>query len=201
MHPAGAAASRPMLVTSTIAVDTRRVTTSPQRPPSEPALDPDSVQAAIKQRRPFRSRRQETYLCLLLTAEAARWPLLDLLADHDELTPQQYNVLRILRGAGDEGLPTLEIGTRMLERTPGVTRLIDRMETKALVTRQRDRGDRRQVICRITQRGLDLLKKLDKPIDGLEDDAMKALSDAEVETLLPLLNKVRLQLTRGRDRG
>jgi DNA-binding MarR family transcriptional regulator len=190
-----------MLVASTIAVDTDPVTATPPKPPPDAPLDPDSVQAALKQRRPFRSRRQETFLCLLLTAEATRWPLLDLLAGHDELTPQQYNVLRILRGAGADGLPTLEIGTRMIERTPGVTRLIDRMEKKALVTRQRDRGDRRQVICRITERGLALLKKLDKPIDGLEDAAMAGLSDAEVETLLPLLNKVRLQLTQGRDRG
>lgn len=187
-----------MLVASSIRVDTGRVPPAPPKPPNLPPPDPDSVQAAIKQRRPFRSRRQETFLCLLLTAEATRWPLLDLLADHEELTPQQYNVLRILRGAGDDGLPTLEIGTRMLERTPGVTRLIDRMETKALVTRRRDGDDRRQVICRITDRGLALLKKLDKPIDTLEDHAMAALDDAEVETLLPLLNKVRLHLTRDR---
>ena len=158
------------------------------------------LQHEIGKKRPFDEPTQELFLAIMRTAAVLEADGAQLFRDA-ELSGATYNVLRILRGAGADGMPTLEIGTRMIERTPGVTRLIDRMEKKALVTRQRDRGDRRQVICRITERGLALLKKLDKPIDGLEDAAMAALSDAEVEALLPLLNKVRLQLTRGRARG
>ena len=158
----------------------------------------DSIQAAIKQTRPFRSRQQEAFIGLLLTAEALRWPFLDLLSGHDELTLQQYNVLRILRGAGEHGLPTLEIANRMIERTPGVTRLIDRMEQKDLVSRQRAANDRRQVICRITATGLGLLRKLDRPIDALEDSVFAALDEREVATLITLLDKVRVHNTRDR---
>ncbi len=159
--------------------------------PSETAAPADSIQAAIKQTRPFRSRRQEALVGLLLTAEAVKWPMQDLLASHDELTMQQYNVLRILRGAGPAGLPTLEIGTRMIERTPGVTRLIDRMEQKGLVVRERARDDRRLVICRITEAGTSLLKKLDRPVDALDEAVLGALDDDETAELIRLLDKVR----------
>lgn len=156
-----------------------------------------SIQTAIQQTKPFRSRRQEAFIGLLLTAEAARWPFLDLLAGHEELTLQQYNVLRILRGAGPDGLPTLAIAERMVERTPGVTRLIDRMEQKGLVSRERAKDDRRQVICRITDAGLGLLRKLDRPIDVLEEEIFAALDDREVGQLIGLLNQVRVHNTRG----
>lgn len=152
----------------------------------------ESIQAAIKQTRPFRSAAQEAAIGLLLTAEAIRWPLQDLLAGHDELTPQQYNVLRILRGAGPAGLPTLEIGARMIERTPGITRLLDRLESKGLVERTRHVEDRRQVICRITDVGLNLLRRLDRPVDALDDAVMGNLDQAELAELIRLLNKVRL---------
>ena len=174
--------------------------TLPNKPERDAAMPPaaGSIQAAIKQTRPFRSRRQEAFIGLLLTAEATRWPFLDLLAGHEQLTLQQYNVLRILRGAGDDGLPTLEIANRMIERTPGVTRLIDRMEQKDLVSRQRAKSDRRQVICRITANGLSLLRKLDRPIDTLEDSVFAALDEGEVTTLITLLDKVRVHNTRNR---
>ena len=84
------------------------------------------------------------------------------------ITQQQYNVLRILRGAGEKGLPTLEIADRMIEETPGITRLIDRLELKRLVTRERSATDRRQVFCRITPDGLTLLARLDEPIAEAE---------------------------------
>lgn len=150
-----------------------------------------SIQAAIKQTRPFRSRRQEAAVGLLLTAEAVRWPIQDLLASHEDLTMQQYNVLRILRGAGAAGLPTLEIGERMIERTPGVTRLIDRLELKGLVERGRAAPDRRQVICRITAAGAELLRGLDRPIDALDEQVMSGLSEAEIVELIRLLDLVR----------
>lgn len=165
---------------------------SPRTPPHPVAADDGSIRAAIQQTRPFRSRRQEAVVGLLLAAESVRWPLQDLLSGHEQLTLQQYNVLRILRGAGPDGLPTLEIGARMIERTPGVTRLLDRMEHKGLVVRERSAEDRRQVICRITDSGTAMLKKLDRPIDALDDEVLAVLSDAEVDDLIRLLNKVRL---------
>lgn len=159
---------------------------------------PDSIQAAIQQTRPFRSRRQEALVGLLLTAEATRWPAQDLFAGYDGLTLQQYNVLRILRGAGAAGLPTLEIGARMIERTPGVTRLLDRMEQKDLVVRERSRDDRRQVICRLTETGASLLRKLDRPVDALDEELLQCLDDDEVAEFIRLLDKVRVHNTRGR---
>jgi MarR family transcriptional regulator, organic hydroperoxide resistance regulator len=166
--------------------------------PQNVAPDDGSIRAAIKQTKPFRSQRQEALVGLLLTAEAVRWPLHDLLASHEDLTLQQYNVLRILRGAGQEGLPTLAIGERMIERTPGVTRLIDRMEEKGLVVRERSPEDRRQVICRITELGANLLRRLDRPVDALDEDLMRGLDDAEVREFIRLLDAVRRHNTRGR---
>ncbi len=177
--------------------DTERVT-SPRPKHQDPApADDGSIQAAIKQTKPFRSRRQEALVGLLLTAEAVRWPLQDLLAGHGQLTFQQYNVLRILRGAGADGLPTLAIAERMIERTPGVTRLLDRMEQKGLVARERDATDRRVVVCRITDAGSNLLRQLDRPVDALDDEVMKGLRDSEVADLIQLLDKLRRHNSRG----
>ena len=93
---------------------------------------------------------------------------------HD-ITLQQYNVLRILRGAGDEGLPTLDIAERMIEHAPGVTRLIDRLEAKGLVRRQRPADDRRQVLCVATAAALALLEQLDAPMDRADREALGML--------------------------
>jgi DNA-binding MarR family transcriptional regulator len=107
------------------------------------------------------------------------------------LTVQQFNVLRILRGAGKEGLPTLEIAQRMIEQTPGITRLIDRLETKTLVGRERCPTDRRQVFCRITKEGLSLLARLDGPVHQAEEVALAALSPRQLAQLLSLLDRTR----------
>ncbi|MFW6089503.1 MAG: MarR family winged helix-turn-helix transcriptional regulator [Gemmatimonadota bacterium] len=107
------------------------------------------------------------------------------------ITHQQYNVLRILRGAGEEGLPTLDIGERMVERSPGVTRLVDRLVAKGLVTRERCPDDRRQVICRISESGLDLLARLDEPVDDATSRALAGLDESEIDRLVQLLDRVR----------
>jgi DNA-binding MarR family transcriptional regulator len=180
---------------STIRTDKASVART-EKPRSESAAPANSIQAAIKQTRPFRSRRQEALVGLMLTAEAVKWPMQDLLAAHEDLTLQQYNVLRILRGAGASGLPTLEIGARLIERTPGVTRLIDRMEQKGLVVRERARDDRRLVLCRITETGISLLKKLDRPVDALDERVFGDLDESEVAELIRLLDKVRLHASR-----
>jgi DNA-binding MarR family transcriptional regulator len=106
------------------------------------------------------------------------------------ITLQQFNVLRILRGGGPAGLPTLEVGVRMIEQTPGVTRLLDRLETKGLVRRQRCPKDRRQHLCWITQEGLDLLAALDGPVVAGSDEALKGLTGAQLSALVRLLARV-----------
>src|SRR5947207_13462800 len=111
----------------------------------------------------FRSREQEATLGLLRTADAMKRSLAQVIEPHG-ITPQQYNVLRILRGAGAEGLATLEIAERMIEQTPGITRLLDRLQRKKFVTRRRSSTDRRCVYCRITVDGLTLLGRLDLPV-------------------------------------
>ncbi len=108
------------------------------------------------------------------------------------ITGQQYNVLRILRGAEPEGLHTLTIADRMIERAPGITRMIDRLEAKGLVARERCGEDRRCVYCRITGKGLELLKKLDRPVDEVTQAAFAALNPQELAQLVKLLERVRM---------
>lgn len=150
-----------------------------------------TVREAIRQAKPFASKRQEGMVALLLTTEAVRWRFTQLLATRGELTFQQYNVLRILRGAGKDGLPTLTIVERMVEHTPGITRLIDRLEKKELVERERSAEDARQVLCRITAKGLRELGQLDASVGALDEEVLGSLTQNEVATLIRLLNKVR----------
>src|SRR5687768_11507270 len=101
-----------------------------------------ALQKELKQRMPFESRYQEAFLAVLRTADVIRRRVGDVVEPHG-ITPQQYNVLRILRGAGTAGLPTLDIADRMVEQAPGITRMIDRLEAKMLVARERGCDDRR----------------------------------------------------------
>ena len=129
---------------------------------------PSRLQAEIKQTKPFVSLEQEAVLGLLRTAA---------IVDHanDEalrpfgLTGTQFNVLRILKGAGPDGLCGREIGERMINRVPDVPRLLDRLEKAELISRVRDREDRRHVTARITDKGRQLLDEighLSNPIEG-----------------------------------
>jgi len=138
----------------------------------------------------FRSREQQATLGLLRTADAMKRSLAQVIEPHG-ITPQQYNVLRILRGAGADGLPTLTIGERMIEQTPGVTRLVDRLERKGLVARTPCPKDRRGVFCRITSKGLELLQELDEPINRWDAQAVSVLPPSELDSLINLLDRVR----------
>ena len=138
----------------------------------------------------FRSREQQAVVGLLRTADAIKRSLAHVIEPHG-ITPQQYNVLRILRGAAPEGLPTLTIGERMVEQTPGVTRLIDRLERKGLVERIPCPKDRRRVFCQITPKGLDLLEQLDEPVNRWDAQTVSILPPSEVESLIKLLDRVR----------
>jgi DNA-binding MarR family transcriptional regulator len=144
----------------------------------------------IRQQRPFRSLGQEAALGLMRTTDLLRRAIARVLEPY-EITPQQYNVLRILRGAGEQGLPTLEIGDRMIEQAPGITRLLDRLEAKGWVTRKRCTEDRRQVLCWLTPAGRDLVERLDEPVDHADATAMEMLSNEEKRELIRLLDRVR----------
>jgi MarR family transcriptional regulator, organic hydroperoxide resistance regulator len=162
---------------------------------SQAPARPLSIQEALKQSKPFHSLGQEAYLALLRTADDMRRRV-SLVLEPAGVTLQQYNVLRILRGAGEEGLPTLVIGERMIERTPGVTRLIDRMEERGWVTRVRCTEDRRRVWCRITDEGLRLLEPLDGPVNAVDDLLEEVLDQHELGALIGQLDSIREHLGR-----
>jgi DNA-binding MarR family transcriptional regulator len=139
----------------------------------------------------FRSREQQAMLGLLRAADAVKRSLALVIEPHG-ITPQQYNVMRILRGAGPDGLPTLTIGERMIEQTPGVTRLVDRLERKGLVSRKPCPDDRRRVFCRITEKGLELLREMDEPVNRWDTKTVSVLAPADLDALITLLDRVRL---------
>ena len=148
------------------------------------------IQSEIKQKRPFRTRRQEAAITLLRTADVVRRRMAQVVEAHG-VTLQQYNVLRIVAGAGKDGIPTLDVAERMIERTPGITRLLDRLEGRKLVRRQRCPSDRRQVLCWLTESGEELLRKMRGPIDEADHVAVGDMEGAELERLIALLDAVR----------
>jgi DNA-binding MarR family transcriptional regulator len=107
------------------------------------------------------------------------------------LSDSQYNVLRILRGAQDRGLPSGEIADRLLTRCPDTTRLIDRLEKEGYVARDRPGDDRRVVVIRITAKGLTLLASLDEPVVEMHREQFAALTTTELRQLMSLLAKAR----------
>jgi DNA-binding MarR family transcriptional regulator len=115
----------------------------------------------------------------------------DQLMKANGLTSAQYNVLRILRGAGPEGLPCNTIAERMISRDPDMTRLLDRMEKRGLITRERQTDDRRVVKTRITPQGLSLLKTLDQPVHDLHKRQFRHMRNSRLKTLGTLLEEVR----------
>jgi DNA-binding MarR family transcriptional regulator len=148
-----------------------------------------AIQAEIRQAKPFHSRTQEGLIALMRTVDVLRRAVAGVVEPHG-LTLQQYNVLRILRGAQAD-LPTLEIADRMIEQAPGITRLLDRLEAKGLVARARCAEDRRQVLCRITPQGLALLSGLQEPMKQADEHALGMLGARELDTLIGLLDRVR----------
>ncbi len=111
------------------------------------------------------------------------------------ITQPQYNVLRILRGAGAGGLPTLAIRDRLVDEAPGITRLVNKLERAGYLVRERSTPDRRQVICVITKSGLALLKRADPLIEAAADSGPAGLMLREQKALIHLLDKVRRTLS------
>jgi len=163
-------------------------------PQKEPFRKAKGLREEIRQSKPFDSSAQEAILALYRTADMLRRQFSQLIEPHG-ISMQQYNVLRILRGAGKTGTPTLDIADRMIEMTPGVTRLLDKLEAKRLVRRERCPEDRRQVLCWITDSGLRLLAELDKPLAATGVKCMESLSMTEQQTLIRTLEKIRNSLT------
>jgi len=143
----------------------------------------------IKQIKPLLLPGQVAVLTILRTADVLRHAIERPLSVFG-LSEEQYNVLRILRGAGENGLPTLEISSRMLSRSPNITRLIDRLIAKKLVRRSPSKEDRRVVIVSVTSQGLELLAHLDGVVDGVFDN-FPPTTNAEMETLLDVLDRIR----------
>ena len=149
-----------------------------------------TLQRELRQTRPFRTAAQEAVLALVRTTDLVRRAAARVVEPHG-ITLQQYNVLRILHGAGDAGLPTLEVAERMVEQTPGVTRLLDRLEAKGCIRRERCRQDRRQHLCWITPEGTRLLDRLGASMLAAHDESMRRLSGAGRRRLIALLARIR----------
>ncbi len=132
---------------------------------------------------------EEAFLDLLRTTDILSRGLVKVLKT-EELSPTQYNVLRILRGA-PEGLPCGEIADRMITRDPDITRLLDRLEKRALISRCRETKDRRMVMARITREGLKLLDRLDEPVETAHRKQLGHLGQERLLRLKELLNAAR----------
>jgi DNA-binding MarR family transcriptional regulator len=164
------------------------------------------IKSEIKQTRPFKSVEQEVFLNIQRTAECLMTEMAELLKPYN-ISPTQYNVLRILRGAGAgccagghadpaaAGVPCREIAERMITRDPDMTRLLDRLENSGLIVRERDKKDRRQISTRITDAGLELLRTLDQPVLDLHQRQLGHLGEERLSQLLELLESVRHKCT------
>lgn len=135
------------------------------------------------------SEEEKVVLDLLRTVEMLSRPF-DQLLKTEDLSSTQYNVLRILRGA-PEGLPCGEIGNRMITRDPDITRLLDRLERRGLISRRRDDKDRRMVLTHITSEGLGVLDRLDDPIQEVHRRQLGHLGRERLKSLSDLLRLCR----------
>lgn len=154
---------------------------------------PRTLREEIRQTKPFASPAQEAILGLYRTTDLLHRTFAQLVEPRG-ISLQQYNVLRILRGAGKQGTPTLGIADRMIEKTPGITRLLDKLEAKHLVRRERCPEDRRQVLCWITPAGLQLLAELDKPLARAGEQSMQPLPSSDLRSLISLLERIRSRI-------
>jgi DNA-binding MarR family transcriptional regulator len=151
---------------------------------------PNDLLRDIRQSKPFSSLEEEAFLNLVRTASEFADGIELLLKDFG-ISAAQYNVLRILRGAGPTGLCRNEIRDRLVARMPDVTRLLDRLESLGLVRRVRDTEDRRQVGTFLTDSGAELLARLDDPVETTHRNQLRHLSADELRTLIALTTRAR----------
>jgi DNA-binding MarR family transcriptional regulator len=145
-----------------------------------------SLRAELQQKKPFSSLEQEATLSIARTEAALREPMEELLKK-SEVSLAQYNVLRILRGAGPEGLTRNEIRDRLINRMPDVTRLLDRMEEAGWVSRAREMEDRRCVATHLTRSGRTLVDSLDGPVQEEHERRLGHMTKTQLRTLIELL--------------
>ena len=151
----------------------------------------EASQSETKRKRPSHPE-EEAFLDLLRTTDLlSRGP--SQVIKSEDLSATQYNVLRILRGS-PEGLPCGEIGNRMITRDPDITRLLDRLEKRGLISRARDTKDRRMVLTHITPEGLKLLARLDEPVQEAHRSQLGHLGRERLRQLADLLSACRNQL-------
>jgi DNA-binding MarR family transcriptional regulator len=153
-----------------------------------------SLATALKQNRPFESLEQEVYLSILRTASELSYSVDQFFRPFD-ITPSQYNVLRILRGAGTDGLCRNEISERMVTATPDMSRLLDRMEKAGWVTRERAADDRRQVSTHITKSGMELLARLESPTRDFVTRLFAGAAVSDLKTVLKVNDRIRTKLS------
>jgi DNA-binding MarR family transcriptional regulator len=148
------------------------------------------LQAEIKQTKPFPRRSSEALLSVLRTAALLEHRVNEVLRPYG-ITELQYNVLRILRGAGPDGLCGREISARLVSKVPDVSRLLDRMEGLQLLRRERDATDRRHVTARITPRGLRVLDESTPELDAFERERFGHLDAEQLQHVIDGLADIR----------
>ena len=148
------------------------------------------LQQEIHQTKAIRFLEEEATLNIVRTADVLMLALTDVLKPY-LLSATQYNVLRILRGAGKDGASCKDIGSRLVARDPDITRLMDRLEQRGLVTRDRGGEDRRVVTHRLTKAGLELVNELDGAIEALHQKSMGHMKAGKLRDLVGLLEEVR----------
>ena len=151
---------------------------------------PGKLQKELRQAKPFASQEEEAHLNIARTAELLSSGFSETLKQSG-LTSTQYNVLRILRGARPEGVSCSQISERMVTKDSDITRLLDRLEARALISRERESKDRRVIIARITEQGLRLLKELDEPVADYHRRMLGHLGEKRLATLNKLLEEAR----------
>ncbi len=144
----------------------------------------------LQQARPFRSAAHEAAVSIARTAAVLELRVSDVLRPYG-ITPTQFNVLRILRGAGGEGLPRCEVQGRLVAPVADTTRLLDRLERMGLVTRTRNTDDRRVVTSRITPKGMALVEKAGAAVRDFEDDELGQVPEARLKSLISALDEIR----------
>lgn len=153
-----------------------------------------AVYHEIHQTKPFHSLEEEVYIAIRLTSQLMEEPWARYLRGTARISPSQYNLLRILRGAGVEGRTMREVAERMINRDPDVTRLADRTVKLGLARRMRDSEDRRVVKLFITERGLELLARLDEAVHVFLKQALGGLGPKRLRALRDLLGEARAAL-------
>lgn len=146
--------------------------------------------AEIKQNKPFALLEEEALLNLIRASEHLQQGQTEFFRQF-QLTPTQYNVLRILRGAGREGVTCSQVAERMLTADPDITRLLDRLESRQLLERERGTADRRVVVSRITPGGLELLRGIDKPLAAFLKQQVGHVGRDRLVELIEILESLR----------